>query len=267
MCSSGWSKPVWYFSATSSTRYSGLAKVSGSSFSFNPLIHLDFGVGLLGHLVVFHRAGKGHQALDGIALLADVAVKFLLVAHRLQPRTGDHHRLGAAADLVAGMLLEMLDHYLGFLADIVRMQAHEASQRPGRLLALDVGVVLGLLDQLVIGLIGDVVLQHVLDKAFLDGLTHGVAVEGLAAPAENGQGLMLGRGGEGEKAHVRLAAALGHGPKQALQLHFAFFLRPLPGPLRSSSAPPSTPFSSVAVSPDWELCASSMITAYLRVGR
>jgi hypothetical protein len=33
------------------------------------------------------------------------------------------------------------------------MQAHEARQRPGRLLALDVGIVLGLLDQLVIGLV------------------------------------------------------------------------------------------------------------------
>ena len=34
-----------------------------------------------------------------------------------------------------------------------------------------------------------------------------------------------------------------------------------------SSAPPSTPLSSVAVSPDCELWASSMITAYFRVGR
>ena len=59
------------------------------------------------------------------------------------------------------------------------MQAHEARQRPGRLLALDVGVVLGFLDPLVVGLVADVALQHILDEAFLDGLPHGVA---LAAP-------------------------------------------------------------------------------------
>ena len=36
VCSSGWSKPVWYFSATSSTWYSCVANFSGSSFSRMP---------------------------------------------------------------------------------------------------------------------------------------------------------------------------------------------------------------------------------------
>ena len=133
-----------------------------------------------------------------------------------------------AADLVAGMLLEVLDHHLGFLADVVRMQAHEARQRPGRLLALDIGIVLGFLDQLVVGLVADVALQHILYEPFLDGLPHGVAVEGLAITAEDRQGLVFGRGGEGEKAHVGLTTALGHGAKQPLQLCFAFFLRRFP---------------------------------------
>jgi hypothetical protein len=37
VCSRGWSKPVWYFSATTSTWYSSEAKHWGSSFTPNPL--------------------------------------------------------------------------------------------------------------------------------------------------------------------------------------------------------------------------------------
>ncbi len=47
-------------------------------------------------------------------------------------------------------------------------------------------------------------------------------MEGFAAPAKNRQRLVLGGGGEGEEAHIRLLAALGHGTEQALQLDFAF---------------------------------------------
>ncbi|KFB74180.1 MAG: hypothetical protein AW09_000540 [Candidatus Accumulibacter phosphatis] len=47
-------------------------------------------------------------------------------------------------------------------------------------------------------------------------------MEGLAIAAEDRQRLVFGRGGEGEKAHVRLMAPLGHGEEQALQLNFAF---------------------------------------------
>ena len=47
----------------------------------------------------------------------------------------------------------------------------------------------------------------------------------------------------------------------------ALFLRASAAPSACSSSPPSTSFSSVAVSPDCELCASSTITAQRRVGR
>ncbi|MOA63345.1 hypothetical protein D3C78_1890370 [compost metagenome] len=37
LCNSGWSKPVWYFSATSKTWYSSVLNFSGSSDSLMPL--------------------------------------------------------------------------------------------------------------------------------------------------------------------------------------------------------------------------------------
>ena len=93
------------------------------------VVHALFGVGDVGELVVLHRAGERHQRLDGIALLLDVPIEALLVAHGFQARTGHHHRLGPAADLVARDGVEVLDHHLGLLRDVVRVQPHEARQR------------------------------------------------------------------------------------------------------------------------------------------
>ena len=190
------------------------------------VVHALFGVGDVGELVVLHRAGERHQRLDGIALLLDVAIEALLVAHGFQARTRDHHRLGPAADLVARDGVEVLDHHLGLLGDVVRVQSHEARQRLRRLLALDVRVVVARLQQLEVGRVGRVVLQHVEDERFLDRLPHGVAVRRLPIAAEDGEGLVLGRRGEGEEAQVRLPAALGHAAEQLLHVLEAFFRRP-----------------------------------------
>ena len=46
-----------------------------------------------------------------------------------EPAGGDDHRLGPAADLVPREVAEVLDHDLGLLGDVVRVQAHEARQR------------------------------------------------------------------------------------------------------------------------------------------
>ena len=121
----------------------------------------------------------------------------------------------------------MFNHHLGLLGDVVRMQLHEAGQRPRRLPALHVGIVLAGLEQPEVGLVGGVVLQHVEDEPFLDGLAHGVAVNRVAVATEHGKGLVLRRGGEGEEAQVRLPAALGHAAEQLLHVLPAFLGRAL----------------------------------------
>ena len=91
-----------------------------------PAVHVCFGIGFLLDRIVRHDTGKRDQGFDRIALLRDVAIKALLVAHGLKTRARHHHGLGPAANLVAGEGLEMLDHDLGLLGDIVRMQTHKA---------------------------------------------------------------------------------------------------------------------------------------------
>ena len=89
----------------------------------NAVVHARLGPRHARDLVVLHRAGESHQRLDGVALLLDVAVEALLVAHRFEARARHHHRLGPAADPVSGDGLKMLDHHLGLLRDVVRMHA------------------------------------------------------------------------------------------------------------------------------------------------
>ena len=128
---------------------------------------------------------------------------------------------------MAGDGLEVLDHHLGLLRDVVRVQPHEARQRLRGLLALDVGIVLAGLEQLEVGRVGRVVLQHVEDELLLDRLPHRVAVRGLPIAAEDRERLVLRRGGEGEEAQVRLPAALGHAAEQLLHVVTAFLGRAL----------------------------------------
>ena len=155
-------------------------------------------------------AAEGDQGLDvRVAVLVQVGVEGLLVAHRVQARAGDHHRLGAAADLVARVGAEVLDHHLGLLGDVVGVQAHVAGERLGGLLLLDLGVVRDRLDEAVVGLVGGVVGEHVEDEALLDRLTRAVEVKGhrfaVGAGATDGDSGEQWRRGGDSNPRARLA--------------------------------------------------------------
>ena len=107
--------------------------------------------------------------------------------------------------------MEVVDHDLGLEPDGVLVALDVAAQlRPGAL-GVELRVALHILDEPVVAGHGRVVLQHVDDEVLLDGLLHGVAVEGamgdLAVGLGTGvakelQGPVLGGGGEGEVAGV-----------------------------------------------------------------
>ena len=124
--------------------------------------------------------------------------------------------------------LEVLDDHLGLLRDIVRVQLHESRQRERGLLALDIGIFRASLEQPEVRPVRGVVLQHVEDELFLDGLPHGVAVRRPPLAAKDGERLVLGRGREGEEAQIRLLATLGHTSEELFQVFAPFVGRTLP---------------------------------------
>ena len=192
------------------------------------VVHAGLGVGDAREPVVHHGARKGHQRPDGVALLPDAAIEALLVADRFEARPGHHHRLGPAADLVPRHRLEVLDHHLRLLRDVVGVQPHEPRQRLRGLLALDGGVVLARLEQPEVRPVRGVVLQHVEDEPLLDRLPHGVAVHRPPLAAEHGEGPVLRGGGEGEEAEVRLPSPLGHAAEELFQVFPALLGGTLP---------------------------------------
>ena len=103
------------------------------------------------------------------------------VPHRRQPGGGDHHHLAPPADLVAGGLPEGLYNDLCLLADVVGVQLLVLADELRRPAGGQVGVVRDGLGNLEAGGIGHVVLQHIQNEPFLNGLPHTVNVERVVA--------------------------------------------------------------------------------------
>ena len=103
------------------------------------------------------------------------------VPHRRQPGGGDHHHFAPSADLVAGGLPEGLYNDLCLLADVVGVQLLILADKFCRPAGRQVGVVRDGLGDLEAGGIGHVVLQHIQNEPFLDGLPHTVNVERVVA--------------------------------------------------------------------------------------
>jgi hypothetical protein len=97
-------------------------------------VHQRLGVDDVRQVGVLHRAGERHHRFQvGDVLLVKIFLDGLPVSHRVQSGSGDHHRLGLAADLVAGDGPEVLDDDLRLLRQVRRVQRHEPRQRRVRL--------------------------------------------------------------------------------------------------------------------------------------
>ena len=164
--------------------------------------------------------------------------------------------------------MEVVHHDLGLEADRVVVALDIAAQLLLRLLRVELRVVLGLLDQLVVAVHRRVGLEHVEDEALLDRLLHRVAVEGPVLDlalgigrqrlAKHLQRLVLGRGGEGEVAGVGQHLARRHALLKRL-VHCRLRDRRLV--FVHSPLPPSAWLIAAEVLPPWLECASSMTMA------
>lgn len=174
--------------------------------------------------------GEGHHGLDlGVALLLGIALDGLEIQHRGGPGGRNHHHFAPAVDLGAGGGHKGLHDDLGFLPDVLRVELlvffdDLAGPGSGHLRVLRGGV-----GDLEAGLVGHVVLQHVQDKALLDGLVHTVDMEGaegavLHRLAEHLQRGIFRRGGEGEEGQV-LVLAVGQQLPDQLVLGVHLLLR------------------------------------------
>lgn len=167
----------------------------------------------------------------------------------------------------AGVRQEVLDDHLRVLGDGVLVGEGVPGEQAVGLRGVHLALVLILVHQLPVRVVRDVVPQRVEDEAFLDGLMHGVGVEGAVGRlavhgvfrAEEFEGLRLRGGGECEVGEIR-----GPGTLRGLLLQL---LVDGDSACAWSSESASRPRSrraaltAVEASPDWEECASSMTMA------
>ena len=171
-------------------------------------------------------AREGDDRAPGALALAEIVADRVEVLDRALDPGGDDHGPRLPADLAEAdhLLMEMIDHDLGFEPDRMVVALDIMAQLLLRPLGVEFGVGLDRLDQAVIALDRGVTAQHIEDEALLDRLLHRVAVEG-AVPgpavlhdgiAENLQGLRLRRRGEREVARVGQQLARLHDPVDAV---------------------------------------------------
>lgn len=111
------------------------------------------------------------------------------------------------------MPAEVLDDDLSLLANDRGVERGEAGCPALSAAVVKLRVILNRLLQLVIGLVGHEILEHDQDKAFFDGLSHGVEMEGERLPVRSGrpkafQRDVARRCREGEETDVGLRAPL-----------------------------------------------------------
>ena len=163
----------------------------------------------------FHLPGESHQHPDVVTVVVDVLAQRLPHVDRMGPGRTDHHRLGVPFHPVGDLVPEVLDDDLCPLSQVFGMQVDETGQCGAGLGCLVFGVFEERLLDVQVPVVGEVVGQHVLDEALLDGLAHRIQVEGLvlavgAFHAEELQGPALGSGSEREERQVRLPTPCCH---------------------------------------------------------
>lgn len=197
--------------------------------------------GIVGGVVIqMHRAGKSHQnaaALCLIRVIFQVLFDREIVADGVGAAVGNDHGFPMAADLETTVLKEVGKDHVGFVGNGVTVFAVVADDGFQSRTFDQFGIVLGDLDDPERLFHGDVICQHVKDKTLFNGLIHRVDMERaifenvplVVGFPEQFNGLVLGRGGEGEEGLVFVLTLRNDGFHKAVgEVHLvvvhAFFL-------------------------------------------
>ena len=167
----------------------------------------------------FHFAGERHQRLYILVIMpGDIVLKCLTILHCRLAGCRDNHCFCLPAKFLHNSGTEMLDNDIDALIDVIVKQINIACNLPLGGNCLHLRVVFDGLVQLVVGLVFDIILQHIKDIPLFDGLLHAVQVERLihgmsvcinAFTTKQAQCHRLGRSSKGKDRYIGcLAVAL-----------------------------------------------------------
>ena len=139
-------------------------------------------LGVFGVIVrQLHLTRESDQCLDiGVAFFLSVILKCLTVFDRTLPGSGDDHCFCHTAEFRHNRGTEMLHDDFHALRNVCFVQLHKTGNLPFCISGLAARIFFNLLVQLIEGVVSGVVLEHIQNKSFLDGLFHGVDVKRLS---------------------------------------------------------------------------------------
>ena len=157
-----------------------------------------------------HLAGESDQRLDiGVAFFLSVILKCLAVFDRTLSGSGDDHCFCHTTEFRHNRSAEMLHNDLYTLCNVCFVQFHKTGNLSFRISSLAARIFFDFLVQLIEGIVSGVVLKHVENEAFLNGLLHRVNMECLTLTfcvqaTEQLNGRRLRCGSESKHGHVGL---------------------------------------------------------------
>ena len=166
--------------------------------------------------VILYRAGKRRQHVHIlIVMLGNIPLDLMEIAHRSKTGIRHDHHFALAADLMARGIAECLDDDRCFLTDDIRVQLLIFLDEFGCAALRQLRILRRILCDLIAGLVGHIIAQHIEDKAFFDRLPHTVNMERMKCAvlplvAEHLQRFGLGRCGECEKRQIRVLSVGEH---------------------------------------------------------
>ena len=170
-------------------------------------------LGIFGFIVrELYLAGKRHQSLNvRVSLLLGIVLKSLTVLHSALSGCGDDHCLCHAAEFGHYGCAEMLHDDLHPLGNVRFMQLHETGNLSLCIDCFAPRVFFDFLVDLIESVISRVVLKHIKNKSFLNGLLHGIDMERFTLTfcvqtTEQLNGRRLRCGSESKHGHVGLFA-------------------------------------------------------------
>src|SRR2546430_16139757 len=125
----------------------------------------------------------------------------------MQARTGHDHRFGLAFNEVSYLSVKVFDHNGHLLGNCLLMPVYKGFEQQDSFGTVVMRVGLDLFEEIPIGFVGGVVLQHIENEMLLYCLAHSVEAErfipAICAPyAEEFKRLWFRGGSEGEIAHT-----------------------------------------------------------------
>lgn len=154
---------------------------------------------------VIYLAGEGYECFDtGIAFSLYIGVEGYFVFHRFLAGTGDNHSLSFSPQFVHHGVSKVFQDNLDTLLYVGIVEHSEAMDLSLSFTGFQFRIFFNGLVQLIEGLIGGIAGQYIKDKAFFDGLFHGVEVEGLTLAMFIHTAKEMQRGGLSKKIHQNL---------------------------------------------------------------